>query len=106
MNLKKGDYKGLTKYISKITSWSKDRFLGCPVVFGGYRVRDGKPHMHVHSITHYQFNENIKPLTDENIINDMEEKFVEYKQSWEERRIVNTAKQLLMEGVNVSIKKR
>ena len=103
---KKGDYKGLTKYISRVNSWNKDKYLGCPVVLGGYRVRDNKPHMHVHSMTHYQFCENTKPLTDPVIIKDMEEKFAEYKHLWEERRIVKTAKQLLMEKTNGKTKKR
>ena len=94
---KKGEYKGKTKYISLVTSWTKDKFLGVPVVLGGYKTSDGSPHCHVKSITLHQYHNNTRPLEDEKIISDLENKFKEYKQSWEERRIVKTAKQLLME---------
>lgn len=103
---KRGSYKGKTKYISKINSWNGDKYQGCPVVLGGYRVRNGKSHMHVHSITYHQFENNTTPLIDKVIINDMENKFIEYKQMWEERRIVKTAKQLLMEVSSVKRRKR
>lgn len=93
---KKGNYKGLTKYISTVSSFGRDKYLDYPVVLGGYRVRDGSPHMHVHSMTHYQIIENTRPLKDKFIIKEMENKFIEYKKKWEERSIVNTAKQLLI----------
>ena len=92
---KRGAYAGKVKLVCIATSPGTDNWLGQPAMIAGVNKK-GTLHMHLASITHHQYMENSLPLEDKQLIKALEKKFSTYQKMWERRRLVNTAKGMLM----------
>ena len=101
----KGRYARRTVYVSIVTSPRDTR----ETVYGTGAMgailatyTNDKLYMHKGQITEYQFENNTRPLnnwpSEENmqLVEDLDEKFEEYRVVWENKRLVKDAKKLLM----------
>ena len=93
----RGTYKGKTKFICLATQPNKDKYLGRPSMIAGFKKGSTEELvMHLGSLTEYQFFENTEVIKDKELIKKLNARFLIYQKMWEERRLINTAKSLLM----------
>lgn len=92
---KAGRHKGQEIYVCNITIPKDSRLDLSDVLIS--KIKNDKVYMHKGQITHYQKENNTRPLSpeEENNIPILEKKFVEYRQYWVDMRIKKKAKELL-----------